>query len=72
MERCGGGVIMQEDKLIYLGENILQQDLRIRIPKPVIVNLSLQPGKSKLQIFLNAATEELIIRSVPQEEEKND
>ena len=63
---------MPEDKLIYLGENILQQDLRIRIPKSVIVNLNLQPGKSKLEIYLNADTGELILRNVPQEAGNSD
>lgn len=63
---------MPEDKLIYLGENILQQDLRIRIPKSAIVNLCLQPGKSKLEIYLKVDNGELILRKVPQEAENND
>ena len=36
------------DRLVYLGENILQQDMRFRLPKSVLVNLNAEAGYALL------------------------
>lgn len=41
------------DKMIYLDSCILQQDMRIRMPKTVLVNLELEKGKSFFDVYLN-------------------
>lgn len=40
-----------DDDLIYLDSYILQQDMRVRMPKSILENLKLTKGKSKLKIF---------------------
>lgn len=42
---------MINDDLIYLDTYILQQDMRVRMPKSILENLGLVKGKSKLKIY---------------------
>ena len=35
-----------ENELIYLDTYVLQQDMRIRLPKSILSNLSVEKGKS--------------------------
>ena len=44
---------MQDDELIYLDTYVLQQDMRVRMPKAILENLGLTRGKSKLKIYYN-------------------
>lgn len=57
-----------EDSLIYLDTYVLQQDMRIRMPKSIIENLSVEKGKTKFQVFLNKADNSLVLR--PEKKEK--
>lgn len=41
------------DKLVYLGENLLQQDLRLRMPKLILMNRGVEAGKSVFEIHLD-------------------
>lgn len=50
------------DNLIYLDTYILQQDMRIRLPKSVLNNLNVKRGLTKFSIFLNKDTNELVFR----------
>lgn len=50
------------ERLVYLGENILQQDMRFRLPKSVLVNLNAEAGCSVFEIYLNVETEEIILK----------
>ncbi len=47
---------------IYLETYVLQQDMRIRMPKSILTNLDAQKGKTKFDIYLNIATQELVLR----------
>ena len=40
-----------DDNLIYLDTYVLQQDMRVRMPKSILENLGLEKGKSKLKIY---------------------
>ena len=42
---------MEDNDLIYLDTYVLQQDMRVRMPKPILENLGLVKGKSKLKIY---------------------
>lgn len=57
------------DKLVYLGENILQQDMRFRLPKSILVNLNVEAGRSVFEIYLNVETEEIILKRLKNEGE---
>lgn len=41
----------KSEDLIYLDTYVLQQDMRVRMPKAVLENLGLVKGKSKLKIY---------------------
>jgi hypothetical protein len=47
---------------IYLDTYILQQDMRVRMPKTILANLNLEKGKSKFDIFMDKEAEEIILK----------
>ena len=51
-----------ENELIYLDTYVLQQDMRIRHPKSVLSNLSVEKGKSKFSIYIDRANNRLILQ----------
>lgn len=59
---------------IFLDSYILQQDMRIRLPKQVLTNLNIEKGKSFLDIFIDAEKQEIILRKSENDnkESKND
>lgn len=54
---------------IYLDTYLLQQDMRVRMPKTIISNLKAEKGKTKFDIFLNPEERSIILRV---HEEKDD
>ena len=52
---------MKED-LIYLDTYILQQDMRIRLPKSALVNLNVEKGLSRFQIYYDKINESLVLK----------
>lgn len=52
---------MGED-LIYLDTYILQQDMRVRMPKTVVTNLNLTRGKSRFDIYMDVAQKVIILK----------
>lgn len=57
-----------KDKLIYLDTYLLQQDMRIRLPKCVLENLNLEKGKSRLKIYFDKENASIILISEKNEE----
>ena len=51
-----------ENELIYLDTYVLQQDMRIRLPKSILSNLSVEKGKSKFSIYIDRANHRLILQ----------
>lgn len=51
-----------ENELIYLDTYVLQQDMRIRLPKSILSNLSVEKGKSKFSIYIDRANNRLILQ----------
>ena len=56
---------------IYLDTYVLQQDMRIRLPKSILNNMGAVKGKTNFAIYLDSATNELILRMVPVKAEDN-
>lgn len=56
---------------IYLDTYVLQQDMRIRLPKSILNNMGAVKGKTNFAIYLDSATNELILRMVPVKVEDN-
>ena len=51
-----------ENNLIYLDTYLLQQDMRIRLPKAILTNLPAEKGKTKFEIFLDKKNAELRLK----------
>lgn len=47
---------------IYLDSYILQSDMRIRLPKSIINNLNVIPGKTQFSIYLDTSENSIIMR----------
>lgn len=56
---------------IYLDTYVLQQDMRVRLPKAVLNNLPVEKGKTKFAIYLDQEKHELIFRIAEAEKEKS-
>lgn len=52
---------MKED-LIYLDTYILQQDMRVRLPKSVLANLNVEKGLSRFQIYYDKLNGSLVLK----------
>ena len=51
-----------DSTIIYLDTYVLQQDMRIRLPKAILANLGAEKGISKFDVFLDTKSKELILR----------
>lgn len=51
-----------ERNLLYLDTYVLQQDMRIRLPKSIIENLKVKKGISMFSIYLDSSSKELVLR----------
>lgn len=59
-----------DNTVIYLDTYVLQQDMRIRLPKAILTNLSAEKGVSKFDIYLDTKSKELVLRLNENTEEK--
>ena len=57
-----GGEHMKNEELIYLDTYILQRDMRIRLPKSVLVNMNAEKGLSKFKIYYDKINESLVLK----------
>lgn len=53
---------MSDENLIYLDTYILQQDMRIRMPKSILENLNLEKGKSRFKIYYDKINTQLVLK----------
>ena len=53
---------MSDNNLIYLDTYVLQQDMRIRMPKSILENLHIEKGKSKFKIYYDKVNMQLVLR----------
>lgn len=51
-----------EKDLIYLETYVLQQDMRIRMPKTILENLDVEKGKTKFKIYINKTSNEIVLK----------
>ena len=50
------------DSCIYLYTYVVQQDMRIRLPKAVLSNLNVKKGETKFDIYLDSENQSLVFR----------
>ena len=51
-----------DDKCVYLDTYVLQQDMRIRLPKAILSNMNVEKGVTKFDIYLNSDEQTIIFR----------
>jgi len=56
--------------LIYLDTYVLQQDMRIRMPKTVLANMKIERGKTKFAIYLDKK-ENLLVLKIAEDNKEN-
>ena len=49
-------------EMIYLDTYVLQQDMRVRLPKAILTNMDVEKGKTQFDIYLDSKTNSLIFR----------
>lgn len=49
-------------EMIYLDTYVLQQDMRVRLPKAVLTNMDVEKGKTQFDIYLDSKNNSLIFR----------
>ena len=59
-----------KSEYIYLDTYVLQQDMRVRMPKTVLANMNLEKGKSKFDIYIDKEAEEIILKLHHEENEQ--
>jgi len=50
------------DSSVYLDTYVLQQDMRVRLPKSILSNLHIEKGKTKFDIYLDADEKSLVLK----------
>lgn len=53
---------MLKSDLIYLDTYVLQQDMRIRLPKSILSNLNVKKGESKFDIYFDKESNCLVLK----------
>lgn len=56
---------------IYLDTYVLQQDMRIRLPKSILTNIYAIKGRTKFDIFFDKDDDCLILKEAKSEEKEN-
>ena len=51
-----------DETLIYLDTYILQQDMRVRLPKSILSNMGAEKGKTKFDIYFDSKEKSLIFK----------
>ena len=49
-------------ELIYLDTYVLQQDMRVRLPKAILTNMNVEKGTTQFDIYLNSTNNSLIFK----------
>lgn len=55
----------------YLDTYLLQQDMRVRMPKAILSNMNIEKGATMFDIYMSTDHESLVLR-VHKEEERGD
>lgn len=55
--------------LIYLDTYVLQQDMRVRLPKSILANMQVEKGLSRFQIYYDKLNQCLVLK--PENKDEN-
>ena len=51
-----------DSSMVFLETYVLQQDMRIRMPKSILSNLGAEKGKTMLDIYFNADDNSVVMK----------
>ena len=51
-----------DEKLVFLDTYVLQQDMRIRMPKLILTNLDVEKGTTLFDIYLNKDDQTIVLK----------
>ena len=51
-----------DDSMIYLDTYVLQKDMRVRLPKPILTNLRLEKGVSRFDIYYRIEDKSIVLK----------
>lgn len=54
--------MIMDDSYIYLDTYVLQQDMRIRMPKAILTNLAIEKGTTKFDVYLDSEEKAIILK----------
>ena len=57
---------------IYLDTYVLQQDMRIRMPKSIISNMNVEKGKTRFDIYLDLHNKAIVMKIHEEDLEPSD
>ena len=57
---------------IYLDTYVLQQDMRIRMPKSIISNMNVEKGKTRFDIYLDLLNKAIVMKINEEDLEPSD
>lgn len=60
------------DSYIYLDTYVLQQDMRVRMPKAILSNMGVEKGKTQFDIFLDTTNNTIIMKVHADSDKKDD
>lgn len=52
-----------DSSAIYLDTYVLQQDMRIRLPKAILSNLNVEKGVTLFDVYLDTKSQEIILKA---------
>lgn len=59
-----------KENIIYLDTYVLQQDMRIRLPKSILSNLEIEKGVSKFDVYFDIDKKVIILKPCSESEAK--
>ena len=59
------------NELVYLDSYCLQNDMRIRLPKAILTNLSAEKGKTVFDIYFDPETRDIVLSVKDDVQEKD-
>ena len=55
--------------LVYLDTYVIQQDMRVRMPKSILENMQVKKGKTRLEIYYDKLNDCLVLKKAKEKQE---
>lgn len=59
------------DNLIYLDTYVLQQDMRVRMPKSILTNLHAEKGRTRFDVYFDKTANSIVMKIAADSKESN-